>query len=102
MVMEPAPGQALARRISTEDLAGELMERAQAERGGRVGEGVFLANLKKKVLEAMLEGEMTDHVGYEPYAPAGHHSGNSRNGTRSKTVITDIGPIELDVPRDRT
>ena len=37
---------------------------------------------------------MTEHVGYEPYDPAGHHSGNSRNGTRSKTVITDIGPVE--------
>ena len=44
---------------------------------------------------------MTDHVGYDPYDPVGHHSGNSRNGTRSKTVITDIGPVELDVPRDR-
>lgn len=44
---------------------------------------------------------MTEHVGYEPYNRAGHHSGNSRNGTRSKTVITDIGPIEIDVPRDR-
>ena len=33
--------------------------------------------------------------------PAGHHSGNSRNGPRPKTVLTDIGPIELEVPRDR-
>ena len=39
--------------------------------------------------------------GYEAYDPAGYGSGNSRNGTRTKTVITDIGPIELDVPRDR-
>jgi putative transposase len=66
-----------------------------------VGPGGLLADLTKRVLEAMLEGELTDHVGYEPYDPAGHHSGNSRNGTRSKTVITEIGPIELDVPRDR-
>ena len=51
------------------------------------------------MLELALEGEMTEHVGYEAYDPAGHHSGNSRNGTRSKTVITDIGPIEFDVPR---
>jgi transposase-like protein len=57
--------------------------------------------LTKRVLELALEGEMTGHVGYEPYDPAGHHSGNSRNGTRTKTVITDIGPVELDVPRDR-
>jgi putative transposase len=60
-----------------------------------------LADLTKRVLESMLQAELTEHVGYEPYDPAGHHSGNSRNGTRSKTVITDIGPIELEVPRDR-
>ena len=36
-----------------------------------------------------------------PPDPAGHHSGNSRNGARSKTVITDVGPVEIDVPRDR-
>ncbi len=45
---------------------------------------------------------MTEHAGYEAHDPVGHHSGNSRNGSRSKTVITDIGPVEVDVPRDRT
>ena len=100
-VMESAAGQALARKISTEDLAGELMERAQADGVSLVGPGGLLADLTKRVLEAMLEGEMVDHVGYEPYDPAGHHSGNSGNGTRTKTVITEIGPVEIDVPRDR-
>jgi transposase-like protein len=100
-VMEPAPGQALARKISTEDLADELMARAQADGVSLVGRGGLLADLTKKVLEAMLEGEMTDHVGYAPYERCGHGSGNSRNGTRSKTVLTEIGPIDLDVPRDR-
>jgi transposase-like protein len=60
-----------------------------------------LADLTKRVLESMLQAELTEHVGYEPYDPAGHHSGNSRNGSRSKTVITEIGPLELEVPRDR-
>jgi putative transposase len=100
-VMEPAPGQALARKISTEDLADELMDRAQADGMSLIGPGGLLADLTKRVLESMLEAEMTDHLGYEPYDPAGHHSGNSRNGTRSKTVLTEIGPIELAVPRDR-
>ena len=99
--MEPVPGQALARKISTEDLTGELMARAQADGVSLVGPGGLLADLTKRLLETMLEGEMTDHVGYEPYDPVGHHSGNSRNGTRTKTVITEIGPVELDVPRDR-
>ena len=100
-LMETAPGQVLARKISTEDLAGELMERAQADGVSLVGPGGLLADLTKRVLEAMLEGEMTDHVGYARYDRVGHHSGNSRNGTRTKTVITEIGPIELEVPRDR-
>jgi putative transposase len=100
-VMPTAPGRALAGKIATEDLADELMARAQADGVSLVGPGGLLADLTKKVLEAMLEGEMTDHVGYAPYDPAGHHSGNSRNGTRSKTVLTEIGPIEIDVPRDR-
>jgi len=100
-VMESAPGQVLARKISTEDLADELMARAQADGVSLVGPGGLLADLTKRVLEAMLEGELTDHVGYAPYDRAGHGSGNSRNGTRSKTVLTEIGPIDLDVPRDR-
>ena len=66
-----------------------------------VGPGGLLPGLTKTVLETGLEAEMTEHVGYEPYDPAGHHSGNSRNGTRTKTVITDIGPVEIEVPRDR-
>jgi len=101
MVMEPAPARALASKIASEELAAELLARAESEGVSLVGPGGLLAGLTKRVLELALEGEMTEHVGYEPYDPAGHHSGNSRNGTRSKTVLTDIGPVELDVPRDR-
>jgi transposase-like protein len=100
-VMSRAPGRALANKIATEDLADELLERAQSGGVSLVGPGGLLADLTKRVLESMLEGEMTDHVGYEPYDPAGHNSGNSRNGTRTKTVLTEIGPIEIEVPRDR-
>jgi putative transposase len=56
--------------------------------------------LTKTVLETALEAEMTEHVGYEKHDPAGRGTPNSRNGTRSKTVITEIGPVEIDVPRD--
>jgi putative transposase len=99
--MERVPGRALAGKIATSDLADELMERARTEGTSLVGPDGLLADLTKRVLESMLQAELTEHVGYEPYDPAGHHSGNSRNGTRSKTVITEIGPIELEVPRDR-
>ncbi len=99
--MDPAPGQALAGKIGTEELAAELVSRAGSEWVSLVGPGGLLSGLTKAVLEAALEAEMADHVGYQPYDPAGHHSGNSRNGVRSKTVITDVGPVEIDVPRDR-
>lgn len=101
-MMEVAPATVLARKIPTAELAVELMERARTDGAALVGPGGLLAELTKRVLEAGLEAEMTEHVGYEPHDPVGHHSGNSRNGTRSKTVITDIGPVEVDVPRDRT
>jgi putative transposase len=60
-----------------------------------------LGDLTKRVLEAGLEAGMTDHVGYERHDPAGRNRGNSRNGTRTKIVITDVGPVEQAVPRDR-
>ena len=81
VVMEPSPGSALAAKIGTEELAAELLARADGDAMRLVGPGGLLADLTKRVLEAALEGEMTEHVGYEPYDPAGHHSGNSRNGT---------------------
>lgn len=57
--------------------------------------------LTKRVLESALEGEITDHVGCGKHDPAGKNSGNGRNGTRAKTVLTDVGPVEVKVPRDR-
>ena len=72
------------------------------ERGVKLaGEGGLLQALTKRLLESALEGEITDHLGYDKHDGAGDGSGNSRNGRRSKTVITDIGPVEIDVPRDR-
>jgi putative transposase len=88
-------------RLVDEDIARQLMERAKADGVSLVGPGGLLSGLTKTVLETALEAEMTEHVGYEPHDPDGHHSGNSRNGTRTKTVITDVGPVEIDVPRDR-
>ena len=76
---------------------------ARARAGGLqlAGEGGLLQQLTKRLLESALEGELTDHLGYDRHDPAGQNSGNSRNGHRSKTVLTDVGPIEVDVPRDR-
>ncbi|MFE1328399.1 transposase, partial [Streptomyces sp. NPDC058741] len=70
-----------------------LVERARSEGLQLSGQGGLLQQLTKRVLESALEGEITDHVGYEKHDPAGAGSGNSRNGARSKTVLTDIGPV---------
>ena len=47
------------------------------------------------VIEGALEGELDDHLGYGKHDPEGRNGGNSRNGHRAKTVITDTGPVEI-------
>src|SRR5262249_57896758 len=44
---------------------------------------------------------MDDHLGYGKHDPVGRNGGNSRNGKRPKTVLTEAGPLEIEVPRDR-
>ena len=83
------------------ELAEQLVEQARAEGLDLVGLDGLLGDLTKRVLEASLEAEMTDHLDYDKHDLTGRDGGNSRNGTRTKTVITDVGPVELDVPRDR-
>ena len=84
-----------------EEVAKDLLARARREGVSLVGPGGLLAGLTKTVLETALEAELTDHLGYEKHDPVGRNGANSRNGARSKTVITEVGPVELDVPRDR-
>src|SRR5213079_1292029 len=55
----------------------------------------------KVVLERALAEEMSGHLGYERHDPPGRGSGNSRNGMTGKAVLTDIGAVDLAVPRDR-
>jgi hypothetical protein len=94
--IEPMPAQ-----IDQQQLAQELVEKARAEGVELVGPGGLLSGLTKSVLETALETELTEHLGYDKHDPAGRNRGNSRNGTRSKTVLTEIGPVEIEVPRDR-
>ena len=95
---EPAAGSAGA--VTDEQLISMLVDRARGNGLQLTGEGGLLQQLTKRVLESALEGEITDHVGYDKHDPAGKGSGNSRNGTRAKTVLTDIGPVEVRVPRE--
>jgi putative transposase len=56
---------------------------------------------KKAIIERALGGELTHHLGYPPGGSKPHDTTNHRNGTSGKTVLTDDGPLALDVPRDR-
>src|ERR1700728_5056208 len=84
-----------------EQLLRELTERARAGGLKLTGEGGLLGKLTKMVVEGALEGELDDHLGYGKHEPSGRNGGNSRNGHRSKTVLTDTGPVAITVPRDR-
>ncbi|WP_424923969.1 IS256 family transposase [Actinophytocola oryzae] len=79
----------------------ELVARAQADGMAISGEGGLMQQLTKIVLESSLQGEMDAHLGYDKHDPAGRDGGNSRNGSRAKTVLTEAGPVEITVPRDR-
>ena len=84
-----------------EQLIEQLADRARAEGLQLTGEGGLLARLTKTVIESALEGELDDHLGYARHDPAGRNGGDSRNGRCGKTVLTDVGPVEIGVPRDR-
>jgi transposase-like protein len=84
-----------------EQLINQLVDRAKTSGLQLTGEGGVLQQLTKRLLESALDGEITDHLGYDKHDPAGRGTGNSRNGTRPKTVLTDVGPVEISVPRDR-
>src|SRR5947199_6461769 len=81
--------------VSDEQLVAMLVERARSEGLQLTGQGGLLQQLTKRVLESALEGEITDHLGYEKHDAVGRGSGNSRNGSRAKTVLTDVGPVAV-------
>jgi putative transposase len=106
-----APGSGESEVLPAAGLPGEvdskrawaqaLVERARSEGVALTGEDGLLTSMVREVLQAGLDVEMADHLGYEPYESIGRNSGNSRNGSYPKTVATDVGPVELQMPRDR-
>src|SRR5690349_21249652 len=86
---------------TNDELVRLLAERARAEGLRLAGEGGLLSQLTKRVVESALDGELDDHLGYGKHDPAGRDGGNSRNGKRGKTVVTEAGPVSIEVPRDR-
>ncbi len=103
MTMEPIVEQDRfggAGSATDEQLIAMLVDRARGDGLKLAGEGGLLQKLTKRVLESALESEITDHVGYDKHDPQDRGSGNSRNVHRAKTVLTDVGPVEVRVPRD--
>ncbi len=93
--------ESMATPIDQLQLAQQLVEQARAEGVELIGPGGLLTGLSKSVLETALETEMSEHLGYDKHDPMGRNGSNSRNGTRTKTVFTEIGPVQIEVPRDR-
>ena len=92
------------RKAAPDSVAAQLIEQARAEGVSLVGPGSPLAALTKQVLETALEAELDEHLGYDHgHRAAKSDTGqpNERNGTRAKTVLTELGPVEIEVPRDR-
>jgi hypothetical protein len=88
-------------RPPADGVVAEFGPEARAAGSQQTGDRGLLRQLTMRVLESALEGEITDHLGYDKGDPAGKNGGNSRNGARTKTVLTEVGPVEITVPRDR-
>lgn len=106
MVGERDSGEADPARAAVNDmieagLLDSVMEQAAAGQLALTGEGGFLPELVRSVLERGLATELSEHLGYEKGDPAGRGSPNSRNGTTPKTLATEVGEVPLAVPRDR-
>jgi putative transposase len=103
-------GQAAPRPSSAREAVNDMLEAglldelmSRVDDGGLTltGQGGFLPEMIKAVLERGLTAELTSHLGYEKGDPAGRGWPNSRNGTTGKTLATEVGDVPLDVPRDR-
>jgi transposase-like protein len=87
--------------LVSDEVLDELLTRADAQGTELLGPDGLLNHLTKAVMERALDEELTDHLGYDKHDPVGRGSGNSRNGTSSKVLLTEAGAIGLDIPRDR-
>jgi putative transposase len=87
--------------VIPDEVVERLMDQLDAEGVELLGPDGVLTELTSRIMNRMLEMELTGHLGYEKGDPAGYGSGNNRNGSYPKTVQTDAGEVPLLVPRDR-
>ncbi|HTA31826.1 MAG TPA: IS256 family transposase [Solirubrobacteraceae bacterium] len=88
------------REVLPDEVVDELLAGARGEEE-IVGPGGLLSQLTKRLVERAMEVELTDHLGYEPHLEPPGGTGNARNGTTPKTLLTEHGPVAVDTPRDR-
>ncbi len=98
---EPTTARSVVKEMVDAGVFDDLMD--WVDDGGLrlTGEGGFLPEMIKAVLERGLQAELSDHLGYDKGDPAGRGSPNSRNGSTPKTIGTEVGDVRLDGPRDR-
>lgn len=92
--------EAMTPHVDEQKLAEQLVEQARADGVELIGSGGLLTGLTSKVINTA-DVEMAEHLGYDKHDPACRNGANSRNGKRTETVLTEIGPVPADVPRDR-
>ena len=98
------PTKEPSQQPSAEELetARELVRQARSRGVALTGPDGLLKALTKTVIETALDEEMSEHLGYDKHEPVGRNGGNSRNGKRSKTVLTNSsGDVDIEMPRDR-
>jgi transposase-like protein len=88
-------------KVAQELVAQELVAQARGQGVSLTGRDGLLTVFTRQVLQSALEAEMSEHLGYDKHDPLGRNGENSRNGYTAKTVTTEIGPVRIEVPRDR-
>jgi putative transposase len=106
-VRAPAPPPGILERLSDEmreklpdELVDELLAGAKSE-AEIFGQGGLFGQLTKRLVERAMEVELTDRLGYEPHQEPPGGTGNTRNGSTPKTLVTEHGPVRISSPRDR-
>ena len=89
----PGSARAVVSELIDAGLLDRVMDRAGAGELALTGEGGFLPEMVKAVLERGLAAELTGHLGYDKGDPAGRGTANSRNGSSPKTAGTEVGPV---------
>ena len=88
VAVEPEEQELAVPAVDEQGIAEQLVAQAREKGIELVGPNGLLSQLTKRVLETALEAEMSEHLGYDKHHPAGRNHGNSRNGVRSKTVLS--------------